>query len=442
DLAPDQSLSPQLLDTLNVLPWHELGYKGSGVKIAVFDIEWFGAEISANVTAENTHDCFAHQSCAPRIDPTNIRFENEQGRHGIACAEVVQKIAPEAELHLVRVGNRTTLENAVEWAIREDIDIISMSLSFFNESFYDGTGPNSDQIFKLHNADILMVTSAGNYARQHVRDPFYDPDWNGWHNFDHGTEYMPIYYSEGSHRMNILWDEFERCGTTDLDAYVWSPSGELVGRGFSEHEIGSNRCHPGERFQVTTTESGWHYLQLYRHRGGSVDIDIMARGGTVYFKEPTASIVDPGNHPYAFTVGAANINDYFDGSTEPFSSHGAPGMFKPDIVGPDSLSTHTYGGWGFYGTSASTPAVAGMIAVIMSRYPEKSPYWASDFLKRSAVNPVLSQDGHSNEMGAGYARLPSTDRGCGGNALFLLPLLGIFRRKAMPKPSRIGYSNS
>ena len=169
----------------------------------------------------------------------------------------------------------------------------------------------------------------------------------------------------------------------------------------------------------------------------------MARGGRIYYNEPLGSIVDPGNHPYSFTVGAANINNYLDGSTEPFSSQGFPGMFKPDITGPDALSTQAYGGWGFYGTSASTPAVAALVAVLMSKYPEKSPYWASLTIKNNAHMPITSFDTHSNELGAGYARLPApsqTDKGCNGSALLLLPMLGIIRRKAVGKTSSIRLS--
>ena len=53
----------------------------------------------------------------------------------MARAEVIRDIAPDADIHLVRVLGQTSLENAVDWAIREDVDFISMSLPFFNESF-------------------------------------------------------------------------------------------------------------------------------------------------------------------------------------------------------------------------------------------------------------------------------------------------------------------
>ena len=49
------------------------------------------------------------------------------------------------------------------------------------------------------------------------------------------------------------------------------------------------------------------------------------------------------------------------------------GLTKPDIVGPDGLTTTVYGPGRFYGTSASTPSVAGAVAVLMGADPTLSP---------------------------------------------------------------------
>ena len=270
DENPNLTWGDARLDSLlNIGPWRELGYTGKGVKLAVFDIEWFGQEFTEEIRTAQTHDCFVHPSCMMPIDPNGVHFASEQGKHGLACAQVVLDIAPDVDLHLVRVGSRTTFENAVDWAIRENIDVITMSLSFFNESFYDGTGPIAEQVQRLNAAGILLVTSAGNYARNHVRDSFLDLDQDGWHEFDHGSEYLPVYYTSGVHRVNFLWDEFGHCGISDFDIYMWSPSDLLVGKGFDEQSTEASRCLSGERMVVTTEEEGWHFLQIHRNRGGN-----------------------------------------------------------------------------------------------------------------------------------------------------------------------------
>ena len=434
DENPNLTWGDARLDSLlNIGPWRELGYTGKGVKLAVFDIEWFGQEFTEEIRTAQTHDCFVHPSCMMPIDPNGVHFASEQGKHGLACAQVVLDIAPDVDLHLVRVGSRTTFENAVDWAIRENIDVITMSLSFFNESFYDGTGPIAEQVQRLNAAGILLVTSAGNYARNHVRDSFLDLDQDGWHEFDHGSEYLPVYYTSGVHRVNFLWDEFGHCGISDFDIYMWSPSDLLVGKGFDEQSTEASRCLSGERMVVTTEEEGWHFLQIHRNRGGgNAELDIMARGGRVYFNERDNSLVDPASSPYSFTVGASNVEGYFSGTVEPFTSQSAT---KPNIMGPDGISTPVYGGWGFYGTSAATPAVAGLVAVLLSAHPDKSPYWAAQILQNHAVLPLIPSDVDIN-LGSGYARLPDPEMssGCMGRGIFLpILFMGLRKRRRQRK---------
>ena len=155
---------------MGVGPWHAAGIDGSGVKIAVFDIQWFGLEQHPTLSSLSNHDCFGHRSCALPIDTLRPQFAFETGKHGIACAEVVQAIAPGAELHLVRVNGLTALENAVAWAVREEMDLVSMSMSFFSESFYDGTG-SINSADALVDAGILLVNSAGITPDSTARTP-------------------------------------------------------------------------------------------------------------------------------------------------------------------------------------------------------------------------------------------------------------------------------
>ena len=226
-----------------------------------------------------------------------------------------------------------------------------------------------------------------------------------------------------------MWDEFDHCGISDFDIYIWSPSDLLVGRGLDEQSVGGGRCLSGERMVVTTEEEGWHYIQVRRNRGGvHANLDIIARGGRVYYNEPNDSLTDPGVSPYAFTVGAANLEEYFSGSVEPFTSQSNR---KPNIIGPDAISTPVYGGWGFYGTSASTPAVAGLLSVLLSAHPEKSPFWAAQILQNHAYVPEFTQQ-DGIYLGAGYARLPdpSSRGGCTQRGIFIpILLLGMRKRR-------------
>ena len=112
--VPDQDIESwtfdeRIDDLLNLAPWRELGHTGKGVRVAVFDIEWFGQAFTDVLQDAQTHDCFVHPSCMMPIDPHGTHFANEKGKHGLACAQVLLDVAPDVDLHLVRVGSRTTL---------------------------------------------------------------------------------------------------------------------------------------------------------------------------------------------------------------------------------------------------------------------------------------------------------------------------------------------
>jgi len=435
------------LDALAVHPWHAAGEGGAGVKVAVFDSQWRDWELlDRELSPTRTHDCFAHRSCALPID--SFERLGSGGRHGIACAEVIRDIAPEAELYLVRVTGLTSLENAVDWAIREDIDLISMSLSFFNESGYDGTGPINAPMDRLVNAGILMVTSAGNYATEHWSGTWRDTDQNSVLEFSPGEEDLWIYWTAGSRRLDVVWNEWRRCGETDLDAYVYDETGELVGRSTSRQIPKPDReknqsCQPVERTTVNVRESGWHRLVVHRHRGGTPGrIDLFARGGDLDEPVVAGSIVDPGTHPGVLTVGAVRAKDYLRQGPESFSSQGptAGGIHKPDIAGPDGLTTDAYGPSSFFGTSAATPAVTGALAVLLGSDPDLTPKQAAQELMATADIHAATWDQVDPGFGAGRARLPplhTSEAGCGWGRvmpmLCILPVLGLRRRSRQPQ---------
>jgi len=438
------------LQALDASPWHAAGHTGAGVKIAVFDSQWRDWEaLERELSPVSTHDCFDHRSCAQPLD-SYLRYTSS-GRHGVACAEVIRDIAPDADLYLVRVTSLTSLENAVAWAIREDIDIISMSLSFFNESMYDGTGPVNRPMDDLAAAGVLMVTSAGNYAEEHWMGRFSDTDRDGIHEFAPGDEGTWVYWDAGSRRLDVTWNDWDRCGDTDLDVYVYDETDALVGKSVRDQLLPDDRaddqgCSPVERVTVNVRDTGWHRVVVHRKRGDAdPTIHLFARAGELYTPVVEGSIVDPGTHPSVLTVGAVRRDDYLFAPPESFSSWGPTvnGIPKPDIAGPDGLSTVTYGDSGFFGTSAATPAVAGALAVTMSRTPGMSAWEAADELKAWAESDRATWDGHDPALGAGKARLPAlsgADSGCGFGRILpmvvLLPGLGLRRRSRRTRRTR------
>jgi subtilisin family serine protease len=433
-------LSEESRDVLRAQEWLDRGYDGEGLKIAIFDVQWFNTEEGwheAELGDYSTQDCFAHRSCELPMDTLRPRYSFEVGSHGVACAEVVRDLAPAAELFLVRVNGLTTLENASQWAARNDIDLVSMSLSFFNESFYDGTGPLNAAVAPIAAEGGLLVTSAGNYAMEHWSEPWNDLNLDGFHDFPWGYSYLPIYYGEGGQRLQLTWNDYANCGDADIDLYLYNDEGELLGRSNIRQSTDGDSCGPVERINFTMQEEGWTYLLVQLvHGDPRLEFDVMSRNGEVWQSMAGSSLTDPGSAADVFTVGAVRADGYATNGPESFSSHGPShaGLPKPDIAGPDGLTSSIYGPVGFYGTSAATPAVTGALALVMSAFPEKSPREAADWLAAHAASERSGWQEADPGLGAGRARLPSppgtSNPICGGGgALLLMPLVGSLRRR-------------
>lgn len=429
-------VAEEALDVLNVEDWHTRGADGAGVKVAVFDLQWFGAADPDELGEFTTHDCWEDPGCNVPIDVYAPNFSYEAGVHGYACAEIIHDIAPAAELHLVRVNGPTTFENAVDWAIANDIDVASISMSFFNDSYYDGSGPVAQLVQKLADHGVLLVASAGNYGERHWEGAFSDVDADGLHDFD-GEGSIPLDIRAGASRAIYLsWNQHDNCGKTDLDAVLVAPDGTIADRAEHQQSVRADQCSPVERLRVNPDEDGLYTLEVHHRRGATSDlrVSVLAPGARVIGAHPGGGIPDPGASPHALTIGAVRAtDDYLTRGPEPFSSLGPTygGYDKPDLAGPDGLSTSAFGARGFYGTSAATPAVAGLVAVVMSEDPELDAFAASDRLRAWAWGGNANQ--HDPRWGWGKARLPPepTPQPCGRRpmlALLLVPPL-IWRRR-------------
>ncbi|MDP2310506.1 MAG: S8 family serine peptidase [Pseudomonadota bacterium] len=428
------------IEALGAEAWHAAGITGSGVKVAVFDVQWFDTGLWADELGDvTTQDCQSHRSCDVPMDTFRPRYTFEEGSHGVACAQVIRDIAPGVELYLVRVNGQTTLENAAAWAVREGIDVVSMSMSFFNNSFHDGSGGVNDAVDILTAGGVLLVNSAGNYATEHWVGELDDPDGDGVHDFPWESAYLPVFYGVGTQSVQVSWDQFGACGDTDLDVFVYDRAGNVVGRAEARQDPDADSCSPVERVRVTASTADWYWIQVVRHAGDpSTRFSVFARGGELWRTEP-GSLADPASHPSAYTVGAVRAVGYLGNDSESFSSVGPThaGYPKPDIAGPDGLTTGVYGVRGFYGTSASTPAVAAAIALLLEEDPQLTPREAANRLSANAISGRATWDAPDGTLGAGYARLPSPGSGGGGcgqgsvSAAFLPSLLwlSLLRRR-------------
>jgi Subtilase family len=121
----------------------------------------------------------------------------------------------------------------------------------------------------------------------------------------------------------------------------------------------------------------------------------------------SGSVTEPASSPKAFAVGAVCFSN---NGLEPFSSQGPniAGLAKPDIAGPDAVSSGTYGAasgcsGGFLGTSAASPHVAGAAALAQSQNPSLATLVLRQWLQGRAQD--LGPPGFDNSYGAGKLQI-------------------------------------
>jgi peptidoglycan hydrolase CwlO-like protein len=379
-----------LIDAAN---WQSAGYTGAGVKVGILDIGFSG--YSGLLGTELPDIITTWWASSVGGEGTSV--------HGTACAEIVFDFAPDADFYLANFATSVEWANAIDWLIAQGVDVISSSVGWANSGPGDGTGIIGDKVDDARAAGILWSQAAGNYAQKHWMGGWVDTDADNWHEFNPGDESNAILANAGDTIAVFLkWDDPWGGSGNDYDLYLFDPTMNVVA---SSLNVQDGNDEPTEGITYSAESTGTHHIAIsLLNADGAAEFHLLTFYDDLQYRVASNSLIAPADSPSAMTMGAVWWNG--PNVIESFSSQGPTqdGRTKPDLVGPDGVSTNTYGPGNFRGTSSAAPHGAGAAVLVTDRYPSYSPAQIQALLEEHAVD--LGVFGKDNIYGSGRLALP------------------------------------
>ena len=402
----------------NALNWHDHGFRGQGVKVAVIDLGFIG--LAARKAADEI------PASAIERDESGTGMEQDTG-HGCGVAEIVYDMAPDAQLYLTKIADESDLEAAKNYCITNGIYIVNHSVGWYGFNFFDGVAygsvtPSPVTIANDANGSgILWVNSAGNDQQGHALVGWQDADSDGVLDWAAGVEMNEIGYV-GSGSVVTLWLTWNAWPTTNQDfgltLWRWGKVGStwkwVEVRTSGDPQSGSQAPVDGIQYSVSKTNMAGDYAVTVERINADSSPSFVLRSwyqDLEYkaYEQTTAvggSIGCPADAASVLAVGAIDEDDYREGPVEDYSSlgpnnasyTGGTSITKPDICCADDTASVTYSG-GFTGTSASSPHTAALAALVKSRFPTYTNSQIRSSLESSCID--LGETDKDNTFGYG-----------------------------------------
>jgi hypothetical protein len=311
--------------------------------------------------------------------------------HGMGMAEIVWAMtghAPEGpQFFLINSNGFTNFKAAVDFVVRERVDIVLYSQTWAFGTNFDGTGFIDEAVSLATRAGAIWINAAGNFGgmvHQRAITPNLDRG-TGWVRFDGGRDFLELENSldENQATLTLSWNDFQASETyntrQDLDLFVYDSndrvvgSSELIQRGEAPPATGTSSLSSHARESITLRGLGRGTYRIRvraksdQFNDGSVFRVVVEaeKQGSIRLAQatPGAEIFAPADHPDVITVG-----ERFE-----LSSRGptADGRAKPDTLVADSTVSFSNGNT-VRGSSTAAALVAGAVVTMKARHPSLS----------------------------------------------------------------------
>ena len=375
---------------------HAAGAKGQGVKVAVIDGGFKGADkLPRDIPIRRWYRDYTRTGIYAGTDA-----------HGTACAEIIHDVAPEAELYLYKVADEVDLENAKDRCIQNGVAIVNYSATWVNEGFGDGRGIICDIVNDAADNGILWVNAVGNYAPKHYMGFWRDSDADNRHDFAAGDDAVNFVADfADAIRVTLTWDDWP-ITTADYDLYLYYQDAfgniEEVSKSTDVQDEGGA---PVEFLEYVALQEGTYGISVVRvGEAEPKKLRVWSWHHDIEYPVPASSLGIPSDARGSLSVGAIHYYQWDLGTLASYSSRGptADGRIKPDLVAPSGVATASYGAYRLFGgTSAATPHVAGAAALLKSANPSLS----RDGLWQALVESTVDLGAPGKDDSTGYGKL-------------------------------------
>jgi subtilisin family serine protease len=375
---------------LGVDAWHEAGYQGGGIKVGVLDVAFGGLEqVPAQITLPP--------------DRQESRYAGPPDSHGTLVLETLLSIAPQADYYLYALHPAgRDLEQAVTWLLEMGVGVVNYSLSSLDVPL-DGTSYPAQQLGRLADANVLVVTSVGNHGVSYLSEIYRDENGDGWHEFQTGDPSLWVspMLTENFGEAHLRWQDVYTQAEIDLDLYIFDASRQALWHASTQVQAGRAADWPHEDSFYPTTAGQPLYIGIRAKTKGAIPPNtrfyLYVDDSRLEYSSPTGSLAAPADSPKLLAVGGIEQDEslWWRSARGP-TWDGRP---KPDLVAPARLQL---GGGVFVGTSASSPLVAGAAILARQAFPELSEAEIRHWMLESTQ--ALGHSHHSQEPFA-YGRL-------------------------------------
>ena len=417
-VAPRPQVMSEGVGEIGASAWQAAGWTGAGVKIGIVDIGFQDYPSLLGTELPPAGGVVVWGGPGLPEDGGDV--------HGTAVAEIVHDVAPGARLYLARVADDIDLGNATNWLLSQNVDVITMSLSWPMAGLGDGGGEVNDIVTAAVSGGAFWANAAGNQRLGHWMGDFdastvETPDGHTYNEFEPGSDLTEntFFCSEGDDIYGVLrWQDSWGGATQDYDLELWGwntdiSAWELVDLS-TDRQAGGPTDRPREAVVTqapTTGLYGWSIVRYDASRSAvSFDLTVFAHvlddpgNPNPHWYDHGRSLAIPADNAAAGFMAAAAVGRGAGYVQEEYSSEGPTrdGRLAPEIAAASGVASSVYSV--FAGTSASSPHLAGAAALVLQWNPHTTPAGLESYLRANAVD--LGPAGDDFLYGSGRLLLP------------------------------------